>query len=137
MDIAKEKIYKTVKPDIDSYTELCKKDIPYVRVHAVTLPLSEYLQWEILSYNELCKLGQRILIADFTRLENYLINSYDFLLFDEKTVMVQDYGNDGILSGGWFSSDKNIVNKFCKISYELTKLSVSLGEFEYGLVRGK
>jgi hypothetical protein len=132
MKEAVEKLYESVCDDVPYYREICRKGISYVRVHTVNFPLTDYIKWELHSYSLLCQFGQRILLADITSepRDSDLWCSYDFLLFDSDTVMVQDYGDDGILCGGWITEDSQIVKKFDLLSKKLTSASIPLGEFK-------
>ena len=132
MNSAIEKLPDAVKVDISYYREMCRKSIPYVRIHSIENQLTDYLKWEIELYKLLCQFGQRILIADISSYSVYddLFRSYDFLMFDSSIVMVQDYGNDGILCGGWIVENKSLVSYFVKLSQELLKISIPLGEFQ-------
>lgn len=111
---------------------LCRKGIPYVRVHAIERPLTPYLHWELAVYQLLARYGQRILLLDLTEIPatSPLWRTYDFLLFDEKTVMVQDYGQDGLLCGGWVTEDAPTVRAFADLAREIQALSVPLAAFE-------
>lgn len=129
---AEKKIEGAIKADIPYYQDLCQKNIQYVRVHAAEIPLSDYLLWELSVYRILSWYGQRIMICDISGLDegDELRRSYDFLLFDEDKVMIQDYGEDGILSGGWMVEDANKIGAFVKLAENLVSASVPLGAFE-------
>ncbi|MFF4386974.1 DUF6879 family protein [Streptomyces sp. NPDC001552] len=66
------------------------------RVHLVTRPLSEYLQFEFSRYYTPHALaGEDIRILDVTERENPLPDVRDFWMFDRSKVVLMHYENDG------------------------------------------
>lgn len=129
--LARQRIVEFAASQSPFMLTLCRRDVPYVRVHAVQRPLTAYLRWELEVYQALARYGQRILIVEIAdRSPRQVLESYDFLLFDRDAVMVQDYGYDGTLSGGWITSDQAIVAQFSDLAAALVLASVPLGEFE-------
>lgn len=113
------------------FRRLCQRNAPYVRVHTVDRPLTPYLRWELDVYQVLARYGQRILIVDLDASSpREFVDSYDFLLFDDATVMVQDYGQDGRFCGGWRTDDPALVQRFVDLSRDLTRAAIPLAEFE-------
>ncbi|MFD5392992.1 DUF6879 family protein [Streptomyces sp. NPDC127097] len=66
------------------------------RVHVVTQPLSEYLEFEFSRYYQPhARAGEDIRILDVTNRENPLPESQDFWMFDRSTVVLMHYESDG------------------------------------------
>ncbi|MCW8141514.1 MAG: hypothetical protein KIT58_21640 [Planctomycetota bacterium] len=110
---------------------VCHKGVPYTRVHAIERPLTPYLRWEFAIYQVLARYGQRVLLVELdARSPREFVDSYDFLLFDYEFVMVQDYGQDGLLCGGWTTGDPALVARFAQLARDLTRAAIPLAEFE-------
>lgn len=75
----------------------------FVRVRPYVLPLSPYLQWELLTYQISAKQGERINLFDEQHIaaakQGYELD--DFMIFDDRTVLVHNYTDAGELVGGW------------------------------------
>ncbi|MEU8913582.1 DUF6879 family protein [Streptomyces nigrescens] len=66
------------------------------RVHVVTRPLSEYLEFEFSRYYQPhIRAGEHIRILDVTNRENPLPGVQDFWMFDQSTVVLMRYEPDG------------------------------------------
>jgi len=116
------------------YNGIAQKNINLIRVRAVELPLSDYLQYEFKSYQLSAKYGERILIIDITNpndnIKLELSNLTDFLLFDDYAVLIHKYNKNGLFQGGWLADKPNDIEFFLKISQEAIKISIPLGTFE-------
>jgi hypothetical protein len=114
------------------YTALCQKGVPYIRAHAIERPLTDYLKWELETYRSLARYGQRILLLHLAKADSNgpVARAYDFLLFDDHTVMVQDYGADGILCGGWITKEPELVRQFSALARQIESTAMPLAVFE-------
>lgn len=65
------------------------------RVHIITRPLSDYLQFEFQYYVHSSTAGEDIRILDVTDRESPLPNVQDFWMFDRSTVVLMNYEPDG------------------------------------------
>ncbi|MDT3398721.1 hypothetical protein RKE29_19070 [Streptomyces sp. B1866] len=66
------------------------------RVHIVTRPLTEYLQFEFQRYYSLqAPVGEDIRILDVTDRDNPLPRVQDFWMFDRSTIVLMHYEDDG------------------------------------------
>ncbi|SEB61020.1 hypothetical protein SAMN05428945_0618 [Streptomyces sp. 2224.1] len=93
---------KRIDPEIFScdYTERLRKQGSegrrQGRVHVVTHPLSEYLDFEFSRYyRPHVRAGEDIRILDVTDRENPLPEVQDFWMFDRSTVVLMHYEPDG------------------------------------------
>jgi hypothetical protein len=76
------------------------------RVHAVTPPLSEYLQFETTwYYPHSTAAGEDIRILDLARTPDPGLPGFDFWLFDETDVVAMLYESDGTQIGRWLLED--------------------------------
>jgi hypothetical protein len=110
----------------------CRRGIQYIRMRAVELPLTPYLEWEFKSYRVSARYGQMILVVDLTEHDRSgdFFRSHDFLLFDAATVLIHDYGQEGLLCGGWLIEDPATVGLYSDLAARLIPASVPLGVFE-------
>ncbi|MBB5117671.1 hypothetical protein AF335_03910 [Streptomyces eurocidicus] len=69
------------------------------RVHVITRPLSDYLQYEFAVYAHTAKAGEDIRILDLTDHPNPGLPEQDFWMFDNSTVVLMNYGPDGTQKG--------------------------------------
>jgi hypothetical protein len=93
--------------DKQTYAELHDKGVKFLRLRVVDRPLTDYLRWEFHHYRVTSELGEDIQIvrlSDIAELDS-CIGLSDFLLFDHNAAMVHDYGVDGILEGGWLTTN--------------------------------
>lgn len=131
LPLARARLTEAVAREEADFRRLCQQNVPYVRVHAVERPLTAYLCWELEVYQVLARYGQRVLVVELDASSpREFVDSYDFLLFDEQTVMVQDYGQDGRFCGGWRIDEPALVQRFAELSRDLTRAAVPLAEFE-------
>ncbi|OLB74505.1 MAG: hypothetical protein AUI14_23260 [Actinobacteria bacterium 13_2_20CM_2_71_6] len=78
------------------------------RVHVVSRPLSEYLQWEILAYEENIAAGEDVRVADRSTVPVELASlTQDFWMFDEEIVVVMNYNDEFRFVGG--DIDENVA----------------------------
>lgn len=76
------------------------------RVHAVRRPLSTYVQFELELYDGNVDAGEEVYIADRDRCPDQLANlDRDFWLFDDSTVALMDYDDEGHFHGADDASD--------------------------------
>lgn len=104
-----------------------------VRVRVVEFPLTDYLKWELRTYEQTVKFGQRILIADITGdpADSLLRRSSDFLMFDDREVLAHDYTRDGELRGAFDITDQSQVAAYREVAQTAIARSISLGAFAF------
>lgn len=111
------------------YERIKSEGLEYARVRLVKLPLSSYLQYELISYRIREQMGENI--------EAVLVESdvsvpseelFDFLLFDRRTALVHDYGTDGCQVGGWRVDDPDVVERLERTAVQLRASAVTVNE---------
>jgi hypothetical protein len=65
------------------------------RVHVLSRPLGDYLRYEFAVYGFTVAAGEDVRILDVTEVEDSGLPKQDFWLFDEKSVVVMEYDDDG------------------------------------------
>jgi hypothetical protein len=96
------------------YDEVRKRDLEYARVRLLQEPLTDYLEYELLSYRIRAQLGENI---EVVRCDPALslpnAHYFDFLLFDQHTALIHDYGAAGVgrQTGGWITHDPAVIEE--------------------------
>lgn len=104
------------------------KSIAVRRVHIVSLPLSEYVRFEIEEgYTKTQKQGEGVFMIDRQKTEG---SFEDFWMFDDKIVLPMIYDKDGrFLREGKPIEDESEVKNFVEIKNKLLSKSVPLNDF--------
>jgi hypothetical protein len=125
--------FSTMPSSAEMYRNAAKRQISATRVRVVERPLSSYLEWEMMTYQQTAKFGERILIRDIsepTQSNAAIEAGHDFLVFDQKHVYVNDYGTAGIFAGGWYVSDPKDIEIYNQLFSMARQSSILLGEYE-------
>lgn len=117
----------------DHSVMMCQKAISWTRIHLVEKPLTDYLKWELETYNVSVKYGERILIADITDQQqgSYFRKLTDFIIFDDRAVMAHNYDRDGLIQGGWIVDQPSQVQKYSEAIKACSGISLPLGVFQW------
>jgi hypothetical protein len=117
--------------DSAAYDHVQQAGASFIRLRAVTLPLTPYLTYEMLNYTVRARLGETIEIADLTADRRPLPNprSFDFLLFDRDAALIHDYGHDGLQVGGWLTRDPAVLARLARNAAALRRRTVPLDAF--------
>lgn len=95
--------------DAESSAQVLSKGIKMKRLHLVSFPISQYIEFEYYSYYISNFLGEDI------RFKKVDVPSLpivcDFVVFDNKNMLMHDYNRAGQLVGAWECEDKNIINE--------------------------
>ena len=125
--------FSTTPSSAEMYRNAAKRQISATRVRVVERPFTSYLEWEMMTYQQTAKFGERILICDISESKhsNAAIEAgHDFLVFDQKHVFVNDYGTEGIFAGGWYVSDPMDIESYNQLFSMARVNSILLGEYE-------
>lgn len=76
---------------------LIPKGVRMRRVHVVELPLTEYIRWEMESYKRNSEFGEEIRLVEREHVPEDVPDT-DFWLFDEETVVLMHYTEEGELT---------------------------------------
>jgi hypothetical protein len=79
--------------------EMRERGVQVRRVHVVDEPLSEYVRWEIASYQRNAAYGEDIRILLSTQAAAPHLPDQDFWVFDDDTVVLMHYDDEGRLTG--------------------------------------
>lgn len=117
--------------DQEVYEDVKTKDKSFIRLRLVKRPLSEYLEFEIWNYLVRARRGETIMMADLSTDGRPLPNHsyFDFLLLDEATALIHDYGTDGLQVGGWVTRVPEVIERLKVQAKVIQDQSVPLREF--------
>jgi hypothetical protein len=100
------------------------------RVHIVDLPLTEYLRFEIECYKVWSELGVEVYFQTFENIKHVCYKPIfeDFLIFDEKQVIVNEFNNYDYV-GSKITSNPRIVSEYLRFQKCLEKNIVPMAKF--------
>lgn len=128
-----EKVNKLFRDMLSSETDDTNSSVKSSRIHIVTLPLSEYLMFEIESYKVSEELGESIYLVEqsaaMAALNNIGVPIKDFLMFDEKAVILHTFDDEGNLQYSELIGDQEEVSKYIQVRRVLEGISVPFREF--------
>jgi hypothetical protein len=112
-----EKIRASKADEAEAYQHLSEGCIEFLRVRSVVRPLSDYLKWELLNYNQNQAMGERIFLWNSLSSGDFFDKHarHDFMVFDARFAMVYDYDDEGVLKGGWFLDDTEKIAELIAI----------------------
>ncbi len=130
MDAAIAMIPIVRSSDHELYSNLKDRGVDFVRCRPLTLPLSEYMKWEIECYKYNIRYGERIFITDKKEFQGLFSNLvlHDFMVFDRNIAFIHDYNFLGEIQGGWLIQNQSHIDQLICL-FGLIK-SVSM-EFNY------
>jgi hypothetical protein len=102
------------------------------RIHVVDLPLSDYMKFEIeCCYALTGPAGEDIRLVDRKRLSTEIqkVTQEDFWMFDESTIMVNDYDKDGTLYQARITTDPKAVAYYQSVDQKTWNLGVPFKDF--------
>lgn len=100
------------------------------RVHLVSLPLTEYLRFEIEhGYRHSLKAGEKIFLSDLSELpaDHELIE--DFFIFDDSTVVINIYNEVGTFQGAVMNQDPVVVARYVRLREEAINRAEPVEQF--------
>jgi hypothetical protein len=134
VDKARELLRQEAEADRPLYEGVRARGLDYARIRLVQEPLTPYLEYELMAYRVRDDMGETIEIVRCGR-ELSLPNDeyFDFLLFDRHTALIHDYGDEGLQSGGWLTTDSDVIVSLQRVATDLRRSAIPLREFVAGL----
>lgn len=107
------------------------RKISLTRLHVVSFPLSEYLNYEIESYKICQKFGEQICLVSLADVDKTTLPCplEDFLLFDEEKLICHSFDLNGIHIYSKVSESKKEIQPFVRLKYLLKYVSLPLDDF--------
>jgi hypothetical protein len=111
--------------------DVTAKNLDYTRVRIIRQPLSEYLSYELRTYQLSARYAQRIfIIGEQIASELGYSVSHDMMLFDDYAQFILAYDSGGSLTQVWLTEDLEVIRLQNDLADALVKHSLSLGLFE-------
>lgn len=102
------------------------------RVHVVARPLSDYLRWELLAYENNLSAGEDVRIFETANPDAW---PGDFYLLDDRITVLVHYDAMGYLLSGWRTDDEDVLKVCRTLRDEALDSAVPLHDFTHGAVR--
>ena len=110
-----------------------QKGVKIQRTRIISLPLSDYLRYEINFWQHSIKNGEEILFLDkkdYIRIKSKLkIKSKDFWMFDDKVLVIFYYDSKGRWLNEKIITNNKVINNYKKLKKELIKHAVPMYDF--------
>ena len=74
------------------------------RLHLIEFLISDYIKYEYYSYYLSNYLGEFIKYNDIKKYNNIPLK--DFVIFDNKYLLIHDYGKEGRIKGAWYLTEE-------------------------------
>jgi hypothetical protein len=132
IDLARNLLCSEAESDRPLYQDVKRRNIDYARIRLVHLPLTSYLNYEMMAYVVRAKLGENIRVARFPKAVPLPSEEYfDFLLFDRRIALIHDYGSDevGVQSGGWLVNNPESIELLEGIALTVLRDAVPIEQF--------
>ena len=129
---ARELLRREAEVDGPLYEDVQRRGIEYARVRLIQEPLTPYLEYELLSYRIRAEMGENI---EIVRSEPELglpdKQYFDFLLFDQHTALIHDYGTGevGRQTGGWITHEQAVIDGLTTIVARLRERAMPLQRY--------
>lgn len=130
VDKARELLRQEAEADRSLYKDVQTRGLDYARIRLIQEPLTAYLEYELMAYRIREDMGEIIEVVRCAG-ELDLPNDkyFDFLLFDRHTALVHDYGDEGLQSGGWLTTDSDVIASLERAAIDLRHSAVPLRKF--------
>lgn len=96
-------IQQLVDENAGDYEFLKSKGVEFIRCRPLKFPATDYIKWEVQVYRRTSEVYENIYWCLYIQLDEvfdkYALN--DFMIFDARFAVVQDYDRNGLLMGGW------------------------------------
>jgi hypothetical protein len=123
---------KNRQVDVPLYASLAERNITFTRCRPVEVPMSSYLRWELVSYDFNAVHGERIFFfnkQDVLSFEFDQVVGHDFMVFDKLCAMIHNYNTDGLIVGGWKTTNQQHIESLLLTYKAIMDSSVPYREF--------
>lgn len=104
-----KKLLKFKNDEKPYYDDCLKKEVLLQRIHLIDFPITKYIEFEYYSYYISNSLGENIFYNTLDKYKNE--NLYDFMIFDSRYLIINDYDDNGKLIGAWHNEDKRNIRE--------------------------
>jgi hypothetical protein len=130
--LARELLRSEADSDRPLYGDVRHRGIDYARLRLVKLPLTPYLEYEMMAYSIRAEMGENIEVTQIPgEVELPGADYFDFLLFDAAVALIHDYGSGaaGVQSGGWLVRDPQVISILEGTALGIRARAVPVGDF--------
>jgi hypothetical protein len=129
---ARDRLLQEAEADRPLYEDIRRRGIDYARIRLVQEPVTSYLKYELIAYEIRAAMGENIDVVRFDpalRLPSE--DHFDFLLFDQHTALIHDYGSgdSGLQSGGWLTHSMDVITSLEQEALKLRRNAVPLPRY--------
>lgn len=126
IDSVIEKLVRFRREDAPFYEQAKARGARFLRIHAITLPLSHYLEYELHSYLLSELLGEQIMVISKDDAETLAAGRLqDFQVFDSRLLFVQSH-MDGVFQGAVESNNPSDIQRALAL---VTRLEANAASF--------
>lgn len=117
----KEKSLQLLGSDSNHWNDACREKaeagVQLTRIHVVDYPLSDYVQWEIEVYktHNISQGKESVYLVDRKDLADLDLPAGDFMIFDKKQVVVNDYDETGYAYQQTFYDEGDDIGRFLEL----------------------
>lgn len=104
-----KKLLELKKREEPYYANCVNKGILLQRMHLIKFPITKYIEFEYYSYYISSSLGENIFYNIYDKYTDEEL--CDFMIFDSKYLIINDYNSNGKLLGAWHIEDEEIIKK--------------------------
>ncbi|MFF5258746.1 DUF6879 family protein [Actinomadura viridis] len=118
LDLARGLLREEAQGDQPLYDEVNERKLAFTRLRLISFPLTGYLRYELINYAIRRELGENI---EFVTPPSPVTEYFDFLLFDQHTALIHDYGPGpvGHQVGGWVTHTAGPLARLADLAAEL------------------
>lgn len=131
-DRARELLRVEAEQDGPLYEDIRQRGLEYARIRLVKEPLTDYLRYELMSYQIRAAMGENIVVVRVDpEIPNPHADLFDLLLFDRDVALVHDYGSAdvGTQAGGWLVRDPEVLAELEQRVLALRAQAVPLSQY--------
>lgn len=100
-----------------------KSSIEVKRLHLISTPITEYINYEMYFYLMNEKVGEKIKCLNFNDTKYKFGELNDFIIFDNEVVIINCHNKEGkYLNSYYYNEDKSLINDLLKEYDELYKI---------------
>lgn len=129
----KLKLAENSKKWLQNLKETKERGVKMQRVRIVSLPLSDYIRYEMDFWEHSIQNGEEILFLENEQYENIMQNldfkPKDFWTFDDNVLIIFHYDETGDFVKEESISNKLITKKYIELKRKLLKYAISMNEF--------
>lgn len=119
-----------VKRSDSIWQESLSRGISFLRIHVFSLPLTEYLRFELEAYDVQTGFGEQIWMVPIERLSiQDRAGLKDFMMFDQARALIADYAGSGQLLGATATDEPKDLLELSSLRKRLLEAGIPWNKF--------